>query len=154
MSEPKHDGVIARIEEELLHAQVVTPRLMSHLLQPEGLRPYTRAAAPRTEHLRRLIAAQAWTEAALALIESHPAQWTLRRLLFDDGEWWCSLSRTPALPDWLDGGAVEGRHESLPLALLLAFTAARRAQAPESPKVSVPQYRPRQGVVAYCDDFA
>ena len=153
MSELNHEGSAARFDDELRHARAVSPALMAHVVPSELVRTDTRAAAPRAEHLRRLIAAEAWTEAALALIEALPAKWTLRRLLFDDGEWWCSLSRVPALPDWLDDSAVEGRHESLPIALLLAFTTAHHAEA-ESPAVSVPQFRPSQGVAAYCDDFA
>ena len=62
----------------------------------------------------------AWTDAALALIELELPQWRVRRLAYDDGEWYCSLSRGRELPDWLDQ-PVEGRHADLALAILSAF---------------------------------
>src|SRR5215471_2467367 len=45
--------------------------------------------------LDALIAAGAWIDAALALLELELPQWTLRRLVYDDGEWHCSLSKHP-----------------------------------------------------------
>src|SRR5689334_18349387 len=42
--------------------------------------------------IHRLLADEAWTEAGLALIEVGLPQWTLRRIVRDDGEWLCTLS--------------------------------------------------------------
>ena len=52
--------------------------------------------------LERLIAAGAWTDAALVLIELELPAWSLRRLIREDDEWFCSLSRQPNVPVALD----------------------------------------------------
>jgi hypothetical protein len=106
----------------------------------------------------RLIASQAWTEAALALVEHELPLWKLRRLVCEDGVWLCSLSKQRNLPIWLSDNA-EASHESLPLAILAAFLEARRR--PEPPVVrslsSVPQCRTESGSPLEsmcCDNFA
>jgi hypothetical protein len=63
----------------------------------------------------------------------------VRRLAYDDGEWYCALSRERELPDWLDQ-SIEARHADLALAILCAFVEARRVSAPES-RTSVPDAR-------------
>jgi hypothetical protein len=108
--------------------------------------------------LRRLIEAEAWTDAALALIELALPQWQLVRLVCDGGEWCCSLSQHPQLPEWLDD-AVEARHEVLSLAILDAFVAAREASlvAAGGKAGTVPRCRPQQPSVLHalcCEDFA
>src|SRR5262249_7158121 len=104
--------------------------------------------------LQRLIAAEAWTDAAMALIELELPQWKLRRLVKDDGEWFCSLSRQPELPIGYDQ-AAEAAHESLPVAILMAFIEARRAATADAPcRTTVPQVRPIHGSAMCCDDFA
>jgi hypothetical protein len=52
--------------------------------------------------LNRLIAAGAWADAALVLIELELPAWSLRRLIREDDEWFCSLSRQPNVPVALD----------------------------------------------------
>jgi hypothetical protein len=47
----------------------------------------------------RLIDAEAWVDAALALMEL--ALLHIRRIADEDGEWHCALSREPELLDWL-----------------------------------------------------
>ena len=54
--------------------------------------------------------------------------WKLRRLICENGEWFCSLSRQPNLPAALDDTA-DASHDVLPLAILLAFGGARRMAA-------------------------
>ena len=73
--------------------------------------------------LKRLIAARAWNDAALALLALQLPDWQLRRLAFDDGEWHCALSRARAMPDWLDD-TTESHHPSMALAILGALVAA------------------------------
>jgi hypothetical protein len=106
--------------------------------------------------IERLIASQAWVECALALVELELPQWKLRRLIFEDGRWLCSLSRQWNLPDWLDD-AVEARHESLPLAILGALIAAcRSGEKVEGSASSVlrgPIELSREATVC-CDNFA
>ena len=96
----------------------------------------------------------AWTDAALALIDLELPQWQIRRIAYDDGEWYCALSRERELPDWLDR-SIEARHADLPLALLGAFVEAQAITAPQSrpsvPSVSRdanPFYEP-----VCCDNF-
>jgi len=93
----------------------------------------------RTAHLTRLIQSAAWTDAALVLIELELPMWQVRRLAYDDGEWYCALSRERELPDWLDQ-SIEARHADLSLAILGAFVEAQRVSAPES-RASVPEAR-------------
>ena len=90
----------------------------------------------KTARLGKLIKSSAWTDAALALIDLELPFWQVRRLAYDDGEWYCALSRERELPDWLDQ-SIEARHADLSLAILCAFVEAQRISAPES-RTSVP----------------
>jgi hypothetical protein len=93
----------------------------------------------KTLRLAQLIESRAWTDAALALIDLELPFWQVRRLAYDNGEWYCALSRERELPDWLDQ-SIEARHADLSLAILSAFVEARRVSAPES-RTSVPDAR-------------
>src|ERR1044072_6532823 len=42
-----------------------------------------------------LLSVGAWTEASLVIVERELKGWQLRRLVYDDGEWVCSLSWKP-----------------------------------------------------------
>ena len=90
----------------------------------------------KTARLNRLIQSGAWTDAALALIDIELPFWQVRRLAYDNGEWYCALSRERELPDWLDQ-SIEAHHADLSLAILSAFVEAQRVSAPES-RTSVP----------------
>ncbi|BAL74749.1 hypothetical protein S23_15320 [Bradyrhizobium cosmicum] len=94
----------------------------------------------RTVRVMRLVDAEAWADAALALIELELPMWQVRRIAYDEGEWHCALSRERELPDWLDA-AVEARHADLALALLSAFVEVQ-ALAVEASRPSVPTVRP------------
>ncbi len=72
------------------------------------------------QRLDRLVAAHAWTDAALALIAIELPDWQLRRLAFDEGEWHCALSTERNMPGWLDD-AVESHHADMATAILDAF---------------------------------
>lgn len=108
----------------------------------------------RTARVMRLLDAEAWADAALALMELELPMWQVRRIAYDEGEWHCALSRERELPEWLDA-AVEARHADLALALLSAFVEIQ-ALAVESSRPSVPSVRtaqdPRYEPVA-CDHF-
>jgi hypothetical protein len=108
----------------------------------------------RTARVMRLIDAEAWADAALALLELELPLWQVRRLAYDEGEWHCALSRQRELPDWLDA-AVEGRHADLALALLSAFVEVQ-ASAVDVPRPSVPSVRPAPDSLyepVTCDNF-
>jgi hypothetical protein len=105
--------------------------------------------------IARLVRAGAWTEAALALIEIEQPQWKLRRLVYEDGEWLCSLSQQPNMPIDYDDVA-ESRHEVLPLAILGALAEARQRiadpgaiQVPDGPRA---MHLP--GTPICCDNFS
>jgi hypothetical protein len=91
----------------------------------------------KTTRLSQFIQSGAWTDAALALIDLELPFWQVRRLAYDNGEWYCALSRERELPDWLDQ-SIEARHADLALAILCAFVEAQRVSAPES-RTSVPE---------------
>ena len=104
--------------------------------------------------LDRLIAAGAWTDAAFALVALELPAWSLRRLIHEDGEWLCSLSREPSLPLALDDTA-DARHHSLPLAILLALLEARRmAEIVPAVVSATPHMQPASDSMICCDNFA
>lgn len=134
-------------------ASAVSPRLVSDLIAQSAIRTPA-PNSPGADRLRRLIDAEAWTDVALALIEVGLPDWKLVRLVIDDGEWCCALSRHWQVPDWLDG-AVEARHEVLPLAILAAVAEARHASMPAKVR-SVPAFRLRLSEIldpVICDNF-
>jgi hypothetical protein len=103
--------------------------------------------------IRQLIAARAWTDAALALVALTAPQWHLRRLAYDDGEWHCALSHQRDMPDWLDH-AVEAHHQSMPLAILGALVGVTNGSTPPH-LATVPDSRgPGDGFEPLlCDNF-
>jgi len=103
----------------------------------------------------RLIESDAFADAMLALLELELPQWKLRRLVCEDGEWHCSLSKQLGLPAELDDMA-EAQHQSLPLAILGAFLEAGRHSrtASEGQPRSVPPVWLTDGYALCCDDFA
>jgi hypothetical protein len=90
----------------------------------------------KTARIERLIETGAWTDAALALVDLELPQWQVRRIAYDEGEWYCALSRERELPDWLDS-SIEASHADLAVAILSAFVEAQSISAPSS-RTSVP----------------
>ena len=104
--------------------------------------------------ISRLIESGAWTDAALVLLELELPRWKVRRLVLEDGEWLGTLSRQLQLPIGLDE-AIEGTHELLPLAILIAMLDARRASsASPAESMAVPRVTRSTGHVVNCDNFA
>jgi hypothetical protein len=141
--------------ERLRGAHVVTAGLMSEIVGTACRRFPSMGQSDKTARIERLISSEAWTDAALALIDLELPQWQVRRIVYDEGEWHCALSRARELPDWLDQ-SVEAHHADLPLAVLTAFVEAPRAGA-TSRKTSVPAV-PRGTELPCtpfcCDNFA
>lgn len=151
--DPKHEQHLGVLEAQLRRAQAVTPDLMSDVIA-QACVCFAACGTPAKARIERLIDAGAWTDAALALVELELPQWKLRRIVYEDGEWQCCLSRQPRLPLGLDD-VEEASHEILPLALLLSLLQARRAGAEHSTGVTaVPQVGPVSGYAVYCDNFA
>jgi hypothetical protein len=109
----------------------------------------------KTARIERLIQIGAWTDVALELIDLELPYWKIRRLAYDDGEWYCTLSCQRELPDWLDQ-SIETRHADLAVSMLCAFIEAQRISAPAS-RTSVPVVR-RHGDALYepvpCENFS
>jgi hypothetical protein len=112
----------------------------------------SRRSAGKASRVNHLIEASAWTEAALALIELELPGWKLRRLVHENGEWLCSLSRYPNLPLTLDE-SVDASHEVLPLAILQALVEVRLSDGVGETTSSVPQIRPLGEFAICCDNF-
>jgi hypothetical protein len=152
MHGPFEETALAGLGDRLRDAPVVTKPLMQDIIAHAcrcfpSLRPDAR--------IERLIAAGAWADAALALIELELPYWQLRRIAYDGGEWYCALSRQRELPDWLDQ-SIGARHPDLALAILSAFVDAQRTVAPRQ-RTSVPLVPRSADAISApfcCDNFA
>lgn len=100
----------------------------THELDPEFFYKIVNRACTRLPLLNKLGRAArlegftksgAWIDAVLALIELELPAWKICRLLYEDSQWTCSISRYPNLAFF--GDVAEGAHESLPLAMVRAF---------------------------------
>jgi hypothetical protein len=145
----------SELDDRLRDVHAVTAELMSQIIA-ETCRHYPPICRTRKSvGIERLIQSGAWTDAVLALIDLELPQWQVRRIVYDEGEWHCALSRQRELPEWLDQ-SIETRHTDLPLAILTAFVDAQRSDAP-STRTSVPT-APRDADVlcepVCCDNFA
>lgn len=127
------------LRDPLRNAQGMTQPLMLEIIDKACRRFPSLGQSGRTARVMRLIDAQAWADAALALMELELPLWHVRRIAYDEGEWYCALSRERDLPDWLDA-AVEGCHGDLAIALLSAFVEVQALAAVE-PRSSVPNVR-------------
>jgi hypothetical protein len=152
LSKHHHRGELV---DRLRDADAMTPGLMSEITSEMCRRFPSAGQIEKTARIERLMGSGAWTDAALALIDLELPRWQVRRIIYDDGEWYCALSRQRELPDWLDQ-SIEARHADLPLAILSAFVDAQRIDAP-SGRTSVPTV-PRDVNPLYepvcCDNFA
>src|SRR5271154_3171241 len=124
------------IDNRLRDAHAMTPALMSDIIAETCRRYPPVMRTTKSQRIERLIQSGAWTDAALALIDLELPQWQVRRIAYDEGEWYCALSRERELPEWLDQ-SIEARHADLPLALLCAFVDAQPIAVPSS-RTSVP----------------
>jgi hypothetical protein len=143
------------LEDRLRDAHAVTAELLSDVISEACWRFPPVRRTEKTARIERLIKSDAWTDAALALIELELPQWQIRRIAYDDGEWHCALSRQRELPEWL-AQSIEARHADLPLAILRVFIDAQRVSSP-SIRTSVPTV-PRGANLpcepVCCDNFA
>src|SRR6267378_2673458 len=124
------------LDDRLRDAPEVTAELMSEILAKTCRRFPSVGRKGKTARIEHLIRSEAWTDAALALIDLELPQWQVRRIVYDQGEWHCALSRQRELPEWLDQ-SIEAHHADLSLAILSAFVEAQRIAAPSS-RTSVP----------------
>ena len=143
-----------RLDDTLRLAPALGPELFSKIIDRGGTRLRVLRQSGNAFRIDRLIEAGAWIEAALALIELEMPAWKVRRLVYENGEWLCSLSRQLNVPIEFDDN-VETSHEVLALAVLGALVEVRRrsSAAPE-PILAVPGVRPTSDRTICCDNFA
>jgi hypothetical protein len=145
----------AALKQRLDASDEVTRELMIEIIDKGCTRLPSFSQSEKTTKLTRLIDAEAWADAALLLLKLELPLWQVRRIVYDDGEWYCALSRERELPEWLDQ-SIEARHSNLTLALLCAFAEAQ-ALAAVTTKPSVPCV-PRAvdplWVPVCCDNFS
>ena len=129
-------AVPTSLSDRLRDAYGVTAEFLSDIISETCRRFPSTEGSAKAARVERLIQSQAWTDAALALIDLELPQWQVRRLAYDEGEWYCALSRQRELPDWLDQ-SIETHHVDLALAILSAFVEAQRVSSTPS-RTSVP----------------
>ena len=127
------------LTERLRIAHVVTRPLMQDILDKACRRFPSLGQTERKARLMRFIDAEAWADAALALLELELPLWRVRRIAYDQGEWYCAISRERELPEWLDS-SIDARHADLSLALLSGFIEAQVLSA-HAARPSVPTVR-------------
>lgn len=142
---------LARLAERIQCADAVTSDLLMEVVVDACTRSPAISGHVRTR-IGRLVEANAWTDAALALLAAERPRWAVRRLTCDSGEWLCSLSRRPNLPAELDD-TVDAHHEVMALAILGALVEAhnRGSEEDAEPPPILPGEHSR---VICCDDFA
>jgi hypothetical protein len=149
-----HSRYLDSLADQVRAADDATPVILSSIAAvcERTVAPAHKAGLAR---LRRLIENGASTEAALAMIELELPHWKLRRLVYDQGDWHCALSRQRELPEWLDQ-AVEASHRDLALAILAAFVDALQRTAGETRigRPSVPQIHTDTYAPFLCENFA
>jgi hypothetical protein len=143
-----------RLIDELRLTPALTPSLVSRVVTGACTRVPGVARAGRAVRLDRMVRAEAWIDAVLALIELELPMWRPCRLVYDGGEWVCSLSRHPGIPFEFDD-TVDGRHQAPAVAILLSFIEAKRflAAGEHAGAPSVPQVVTAPAYTFCCDNF-
>jgi hypothetical protein len=136
MLHPKEHRDPGELIDRLRDAPEAGATLIAEIIDTACRRFPSSGQSEKTARIEQLIRSGAWTDAALALIDLELPLWQVRRIAYDEGEWYCALSRERELPDWLDQ-SIETRHADLSLAILSAFVEAQRISAPSS-RTSVP----------------
>jgi hypothetical protein len=155
LSGPKYERDLDGLVDQLRSATALTPDLIHHVITDTCTRLPVLRNAGKATNIDRLIEVDAWCDAAFALIEIELPAWSVRRLVQENGEWFCSLTKQPNLPLELDDTA-DANHQALPLAIFGAFLEARRRMSGtrETHSSTVPQVRPTSGYPICCDNFA
>jgi hypothetical protein len=134
------DSRLAQLVEQIRLSQEPTLNLLSRVIAETSLLLPAPADLASRAVSRVLYTPNAWVDAVRVLIDVELPQWKCRRLLYDERNWNCSLSRFSDLPIELDDTA-DGQHEALSPAILLAFVEACRVTITkrESDKFAVGQ---------------
>jgi hypothetical protein len=89
--DPRPEQHLGKLEAQLRRAQAPTPELISDVIA-EACVCFVARGGTAKQRINRLIDAGAWTDTALALLELELPQWTLRRIVYEDGEWHSNCS--------------------------------------------------------------
>ena len=141
-----------RLDDALRLAPALAPELFLNVVERACLRLPSLRSTGKAARIDRLIASGAWIDAALALIELELPKLEDLRVVYENCEWLCSLSRQPDVPMVIDD-PVEASHEIFPLAILRAFIEARRGVAVPRAISAVPEVRPATERLICCDNF-
>jgi hypothetical protein len=76
-------GAPADLGDRLRDASVASAALLREVIGKACHRFAPEVPTARTERIERLIAMNAWTEAALALVELELPQWRVRRIVYE-----------------------------------------------------------------------
>src|SRR5665647_1026494 len=87
------------LSDRLRDVHAVTPGLMSEIIGTACRRFPSMGQTEKTARIERLIGSEAWTDAALALIDLELPLWQVRRIAYDEGEWYCCLLYTSDAAD-------------------------------------------------------
>src|SRR6266567_5835945 len=136
MPHPEEHRDLGELRDRLRDAPGANATLIAEIIDTACRRFPSMSQSEKTVRIEQLIRSEAWTDAALALIDLELPLWQVRRIAYDEGEWYCALSRQRELPDWLDQ-SIETRHADLALAILSALVEAQLISAP-SRRTSVP----------------
>ncbi len=148
--------LLDRLDDALHGAAKPTVALFARIIAGCNRIPVL-GGADHADRIIRLAEDGAWIDAALTLIALELPAWRVRRLVYENGEWLCSLSLQPNLPAALDD-SVDVVHEALPLAVLRGLVEARRrcaAAEPTAPAVAQSRLAPpHTATIVCCDNFA
>jgi hypothetical protein len=143
-----------RLDDELRVAPRLDRSLFTKIIVGACKRIPVVDKSEQAARIDRLIEAGAWTDAALAVIALEMPDWQLRRLEYESGEWFCSLSRQPNVPATFDDTA-DANHELMAVAILRAFFQARRMTEISPRAISpAPQASTSPFSIFCCDNFA
>jgi hypothetical protein len=145
---PSRNECLDKLKEHVRRSRAVTPELFTEVIAEACIRFAGHGSAVKAK-AHQMAEHGAWADAVLALLELELPHWKLRRLLYEDREWHCFLSRRLEVPLELDDG-VEATHELLASAILIAFIEARSVVT----TAAVPQVRAAQRDTVCCDNFA
>jgi hypothetical protein len=144
------------LRDALGGAPAASAELISAALDVMAARCALPDRVSRTQRIGALIDAQAWTDAALAIVDLDRSR-AVRQITHEEGEWSCRIGSRWAVPDWLDGSALF-LHPAPSLAILgalLESLAQREDQATAA--TSVPSSGSRRGhsiPAVACDNYA
>ena len=85
----------AELDDRLRDAHAVTSELMAEIIGETCRRFPSVGQSKKSERIEQLIQTGAWTDAALALIDLELPLWQVRRIAYDEGEWYCANASCP-----------------------------------------------------------